>query len=116
MAQDRPVLILEHVEGTPLSESTGTPSGISSFLDVAIPLANTLAEIHLRGVIHKDIKPSNILITPSGQPRLIDFGAATLQRVEHVEAAPSTQIEGTLAYMSPEQTGRMNRAVDHRAC
>ncbi|WP_224365645.1 trifunctional serine/threonine-protein kinase/ATP-binding protein/sensor histidine kinase [Hyalangium versicolor] len=114
MAQDRPVLILEHVEGKSLSESTGAPFDINAFLELALSLAATLAEIHLRGVIHKDIKPSNIVVTASGRPHLIDFGAATLQRVEHVEAAPSTQVEGTLAYMSPEQTGRMNRSVDYR--
>ncbi|WP_224245601.1 trifunctional serine/threonine-protein kinase/ATP-binding protein/sensor histidine kinase [Hyalangium gracile] len=114
LARERPVLILEHLEGTPLSDALGEPFSIQRFLELAIGLATTLAEIHLRGVIHKDIKPSNVLLTPTGQPRLIDFGAATLQRVEHVEAVPSTLIEGTLAYMSPEQTGRMNRAVDYR--
>ncbi|HEX5748825.1 MAG TPA: AAA family ATPase [Archangium sp.] len=111
---DRPVLILEEVHGVALSEAVGRPFELGRFLELAVSLTSTLAEIHLRGVIHKDLKPSNIIVTPTGEPRIIDFGAATLQRTEHVDAAPSHQLEGTLAYMSPEQTGRMNRAVDYR--
>jgi predicted ATPase/signal transduction histidine kinase/tRNA A-37 threonylcarbamoyl transferase component Bud32 len=111
---DRPVLVLEEVQGVPLSEAVGRPFEVERFLELAVSLASTLGEIHLRGVIHKDIKPSNIIVPPSGEPHIIDFGAATLQRTEHVDAAPSHLIEGTLAYMSPEQTGRMNRAVDYR--
>jgi predicted ATPase/signal transduction histidine kinase/tRNA A-37 threonylcarbamoyl transferase component Bud32 len=111
---DRPVLLLEEVQGVPLSETAGSPFDVTRFLELAISLASVLAEIHLRGVIHKDIKPSNIIVTPSGEPHIIDFGAATLQRTEHVDAAPTHLIEGTLAYMSPEQTGRMNRSVDYR--
>ena len=111
---DRPVLILEEVHGVALSEGVGRPFELARFLELAVALASTLAEIHLRGVIHKDIKPSNIIVTPSGEPRIIDFGSATLQRTEHVDAAPTWLLEGTLAYMSPEQTGRMNRAVDYR--
>ncbi|AKJ06172.1 Signal transduction histidine kinase CheA [Archangium gephyra] len=111
---DRPVLVLEEVQGVALSEAVGRPFELARFLELAVALTSTLAEIHLRGVIHKDIKPSNIIVTPSGEPRIIDFGAATLQRTEHVDAAPSYLLEGTLAYMSPEQTGRMNRALDYR--
>jgi predicted ATPase/signal transduction histidine kinase/tRNA A-37 threonylcarbamoyl transferase component Bud32 len=111
---DRPVLVLEEVQGVPLSEAVGRPFEVARFLELAVSLASTLAEIHFRGVIHKDIKPSNIIVTPLGEPRIIDFGVATLQRTEHVDAAPTHLIEGTLAYMSPEQTGRMNRAVDYR--
>ncbi|HEX8703500.1 MAG TPA: serine/threonine-protein kinase PknK, partial [Myxococcaceae bacterium] len=111
---ERPVLVLEEVQGVPLSEAVGRPFEVPRFLELAISLASTLAEIHFRGVIHKDLKPSNIIATPAGEPRIIDFGSATLQRTEHVDAAPTHLIEGTLAYMSPEQTGRMNRAVDYR--
>ena len=111
---DRPSLLLEAVEGEVLSSLTGKPFELDRVLEVAISLSSTLAEIHRRGVIHKDIKPSNIILTPSGEARLIDFGTATLQRLEHVEVAPTHLIEGTLAYMSPEQTGRMNRPVDYR--
>src|SRR6218665_19991 len=112
--KERPVLVLEEVQGVALSEAVGRPFELARFLELAVALTSTLAEIHLRGVIHKDIKPSNIIVTPSGEPRIIDFGAATLQRTEHVDAAPTHLIEGTLAYMSPEQTGRMNRVVDYR--
>ncbi|WNG17872.1 AAA family ATPase [Cystobacter fuscus] len=111
---ERPVLLLERVRGEPLSESSGQPMELSRFLRLARSLASTLAEVHCRDIIHKDIKPSNIMLEPSGEARLIDFGLATLQQVERLEAAPAHLIEGTLAYMSPEQTGRMNRAVDYR--
>jgi predicted ATPase/signal transduction histidine kinase/tRNA A-37 threonylcarbamoyl transferase component Bud32 len=111
---ERPVILLEQVPGQSLAEFLGKPLEISQVLTLARSLAATLAEVHSRNVIHKDIKPSNIILEPSGEARLIDFGVATLQQVEHVDAAPSHLIEGTLAYMSPEQTGRMNRAVDYR--
>ncbi|OJH40909.1 hypothetical protein BON30_08275 [Cystobacter ferrugineus] len=111
---ERPVLLLEPVEGTTLSELTGQPFEPTRVLTLAISLASTLAELHRRGVIHKDIKPSNVILTPTGEACLIDFGTATLRLVEHVEATPAPLLEGTLAYMSPEQTGRMNRSVDYR--
>ncbi|WP_375769388.1 trifunctional serine/threonine-protein kinase/ATP-binding protein/sensor histidine kinase [Archangium gephyra] len=114
LVQERPVLLLEEVEGEPLSLRVGQRLEVTGFLGLAISLASTLGEIHRRGVIHKDLKPSNLILTPEGEGRIIDFGAATLQRVEHVDAAVPHVIEGTLAYMSPEQTGRMNRAVDYR--
>ncbi|MFL5358701.1 AAA family ATPase [Archangium sp.] len=112
--QERPVLLLETMEGLPLSELTGAPLEPSRVLKLAISLASTLAELHRRGVIHKDIKPSNIILTPTGEAYLIDFGSASLHLVEHVDAGPAPLLEGTLAYMSPEQTGRMNRSVDYR--
>ncbi|WNG30402.1 AAA family ATPase [Cystobacter fuscus] len=111
---ERPVLLLEPVKGQPLSDSTGQPLELARFLSLALSLAATLEEVHCRDVIHKDIKPSNIILEPSGQARLIDFGVATLQQVEHLDAAPTHLVEGSLAYMSPEQTGRMNRVVDYR--
>ncbi|WNG13824.1 AAA family ATPase [Cystobacter fuscus] len=111
---ERPLLLLEQVQGRTLSESTGQPLELSRFLSLAVSLASTLGEIHCRTVIHKDIKPSNIIEASSGEARIIDFGVATLHKVEHLDAAPIHLVEGTLAYMSPEQTGRMNRAVDYR--
>jgi len=112
--KERPVLLLEDVGGTALSEQLGQPLELSDFLSIAIPLAATLAEVHRRGVIHKDIKPANILLSPGGQVWLIDFGLATLRQVEHVEGGTAALVEGTLPYMSPEQSGRINRVVDYR--
>ncbi|HSP79745.1 MAG TPA: serine/threonine-protein kinase, partial [Myxococcaceae bacterium] len=115
LVQDRPFLLLEEVGGAALSEQLGRPFEPSRFFELALSLATTLAEVHRRGVIHKDIKPSNILLSPSGKAWLIDFGISTLRQVEHVEQSLHSQhIEGTAAYMSPEQSGRMNRAVDYR--
>ncbi|MFE8605402.1 trifunctional serine/threonine-protein kinase/ATP-binding protein/sensor histidine kinase [Archangium violaceum] len=113
--QERPILVLEDVGGKALSEQGGKALEPSRFLSWAPSLVATLAEVHRRGVIHKDIKPGNILVSPSGKAWLIDFGIATLQRVEHVEVVLQQPLaEGTPAYMSPEQSGRMNRAVDYR--
>ncbi len=111
---ERPLLVLEDVGGRALSEQLGQPFEPSRFLAIAVPLAAILAEVHRRGVIHKDIKPANILLSEGGRVWLIDFGLATLRQLEHVEAAAASLIEGTLPYMSPEQSGRMNRAVDYR--
>ncbi len=80
----------------------------------ASPWRRSSRKLHRRGIIHKDIKPSNIIVTRTGETRLIDFGTSSLQLVEHVDAVQGPVIEGTLPYMSPEQTGRMNRAVDYR--
>ncbi|OJH41597.1 trifunctional serine/threonine-protein kinase/ATP-binding protein/sensor histidine kinase [Cystobacter ferrugineus] len=110
----RPMILMERLRGEPLSEFVGQPMAVPRFLELALSLASTLAQVHRHGVIHKDIKPANIIAEPEGGARLVDFGVATLQRVEHLEAAPAPLIEGTLAYMSPEQTGRMNRQVDYR--
>ena len=112
--RERPVLLLEDVGGNALSEQLGQPLEPSSFFSIAIPLATTLAEMHRRGVIHKDIKPANILLSAGEQVWLIDFGLATSRQVEHVEGASATLVEGSLPYMSPEQSGRINRAVDYR--
>ncbi|PTL76235.1 AAA family ATPase [Vitiosangium sp. GDMCC 1.1324] len=114
LVHDRPLLLFEEVEGEPLSKLVGQRLEVSRFLTLAISLTSTLGEIHRRGVIHKDLKPSNILLRPTGEGCIVDFGSATLHWVEHVDSAAPQLIEGTLAYMSPEQTGRMNRAVDSR--
>ncbi|WNG38533.1 AAA family ATPase [Archangium violaceum] len=114
LLQERPVLVLSNVGGTTLSERLGERLALARFLPIALELCSTLAEVHRRGVVHKDIKPANILLSASGQPWLIDFGISTLQRTQHVEASPATLVEGTPAYMSPEQTGRMNRTLDYR--
>ncbi|MEG4294056.1 AAA family ATPase [Microcoleus sp. D2B6] len=95
----------EPLEGLPISE----------FLPIAIQIANSLDGIYRHRVIHKDLKPANILINPSSkQVKLIDFSIASLLPRETQEIQNPNVLEGTLPYISPEQTGRMNRGIDYR--
>ncbi|MGK4004041.1 AAA family ATPase [Sorangium sp. So ce1036] len=88
---------------------------LEEFLEIAIVLARTIDHIHRRRVVHKDINPSNLLIHPeTRQIKLIDFGIATVLTTEHQNFGSLSALEGTLAYISPEQTGRMNRPIDER--
>jgi predicted ATPase/signal transduction histidine kinase len=89
---------------------------IVDFLEIAIKLTETLHYLYQNRVIHKDIKPANILINPeSKQIKLIDFSISSLLPKETQEIQNLNILEGTLAYISPEQTGRMNRGIDYRS-
>src|SRR6201987_3417652 len=113
---DRLALMLEDPGGAPLDRLLGRPLDVSRFLRIAIPLAGALRRVHERGLIHKDIKPANILVLPaSGGVWLTGFGIASRLPRERQAPAPPEVIAGTLAYMAPEQTGRMNRSVDSRS-
>ncbi len=93
-----------------------TSYSIAEFLNIAIQLADILHELHQNRVIHKDIKPANILIHPETQQvKLIDFSISTLLPKETQTIQTPNVLEGTLAYLSPEQTGRMNRGIDYRS-
>src|SRR5919202_163632 len=95
----------EPLEGLPVSE----------FLPIAIQIANSLDGLYSHHVIHKDLKPANILINPTTkQVKLIDFSIASLLPRETQEIQNPNVLEGTLPYISPEQTGRMNRGIDYR--
>jgi PAS domain S-box-containing protein len=112
----RMTLVLEDPGGAPLDRLLGRPLDVSHFLRIAIPLAGALRRVHERGLIHKDIKPANILADPaSGGAWLTGFGIASRLPRERQAPAPPEVIAGTLAYMAPEQTGRMNRSVDSRS-
>ena len=88
---------------------------ISCFLHIAISVATALDNIHRNRIIHKDIKPANILINPTTfEVKVIDFSIASLLPKEVKQLTNPDFLEGTLAYLSPEQTGRMNRALDYR--
>jgi serine/threonine protein kinase len=113
---DRPVLVLEDPGGLPLNQLLGQPMGLTLALRLAIGLSNAIDQLHQRGMIHKDIKPANVLVnSATGHVWLTGFGIASrlpreLQSPDHPEF-----IAGTLAYMAPEQTGRMNRSTDSRS-
>ncbi|HEY9863407.1 MAG TPA: serine/threonine-protein kinase PknK, partial [Candidatus Obscuribacterales bacterium] len=85
------------------------------FLSLALQLVCALAELHQHNIIHKDIKPQNIIINPTTEKvQLIDFSIASRLGQENTALSHPDLLEGTLAYMSPEQTGRMNRSIDYR--
>ncbi|MDY7002804.1 MAG: AAA family ATPase [Cyanobacteriota bacterium] len=89
---------------------------ISLFLDIAIEIAEIVYQLHQNRIIHKDIKPANILINPeTKQVKIIDFSISTLLPKEAQTIQTPNVLEGTLAYISPEQTGRMNRGIDYRS-
>src|ERR1700690_947235 len=112
----RMALVLEDPGGEPLDRLLGEPLELTRFLHIAIPLVAAIRQMHERGLIHKDIKPANILVdTTRERAWLTGFGVASRVPREHRAPEPPEVIAGTLAYMAPEQTGRMNRSVDSRS-
>ena len=92
------------------------PEAVAQFFQIAIQIAEALDELNRYRVIHKDLKPANILIhLETNRVKLIDFSIASLLPRETQEIQSPNILEGTLAYLSPEQTGRMNRGIDYRS-
>lgn len=116
-------LVMEDFGGISLADWQLQDQGIennaislSQFFPIAIEIISILEGLHRYRVIHKDIKPANILINPStGEVKIIDFSLATLLPREIQFLTNPNILEGTLAYISPEQTGRMNRGIDYRS-
>jgi PAS domain S-box-containing protein len=112
----RTILVLEDPGGEPLDRLVGAPMEVGGFLRLAITFAAALGKVHQRGLVHKDIKPAHILVNgATGEARLTGFGIASRLPRERQPPEPPETIAGTLAYMAPEQTGRMNRSIDSRS-
>jgi PAS domain S-box-containing protein len=110
------MLVLDDADGEPLDLLLAVPMEARRFLRLAIDIAAALGKFHQRGLVHKDIKPANILVNGvTGEVRLTGFGIASRLGRERQSPHPPETIAGTLAYMAPEQTGRMNRSIDSRS-
>jgi len=114
--QNRLALISEDFGGNSLSQIMSKKLNLTAFLKIGIQLASALNSLHQNCIIHKDIKPSNIIINvETGTVKLTDFSVASWLNKENPQINSANLVEGTVAYMSPEQTGRMNRTLDYRS-
>jgi len=114
--QNTLVIIFEDFGGESLKQlMANRPLTLTEFLHFAIQIADSLGQIHAANIIHKDINPSNIVVNvDTKQLKIIDFGIASRLPREKGALKSPEQLEGTLAYLSPEQTGRINRSIDYR--
>src|SRR5580692_753842 len=112
----REALVLEDPGGEFLHRLIGAPMETRQFLRIAVGLSSALGQLHKRSLIHKDLKPSNVLVdTATGHAWLTGFGIASRLPRERQSPGPPEFIAGTLPYMAPEQTGRMNGSIDSRS-
>jgi len=109
-------MLVDWPEGEWLDRLVGSPMETGCFLRIAVALAGALIRLHASGLVHKDIKPANVVVNiEAGSAWLTGFGIASPQRRDRQLPEPPEHIAGTLAYMAPEQTGRMNRSIDSRS-
>ena len=112
----RTLLVVDFQGGQRLDKLIGNPMEVRKFLRLAIALSTAIGRLHARGLVHKDIKPINIVVDEaSNRIWLMGFGIASRLPREHQPPSPPEFVAGTLAYMAPEQTGRMNRSIDSRS-
>ncbi|MBP0620994.1 AAA family ATPase [Cupriavidus sp. LEh25] len=112
----RTMLIVDFSTGEPLDRLIGQPMEIGRFLRLAVAMVAALGQLHGRGLIHKDIKPANLIVeSATERVWLTGFGIASRLPRERQSPEPPEFIAGTLAYMAPEQTGRVNRSIDSRS-
>jgi predicted ATPase/serine phosphatase RsbU (regulator of sigma subunit)/tRNA A-37 threonylcarbamoyl transferase component Bud32 len=110
-------LVLEDFSGISIKSMLDQKNkfDIKTLLPLSAKIAETLGSLHAKDIVHKDIKPHNILInSKTGEIKITDFGISAVITHEHDEVYNPEYITGTLSYMSPEQTGRINRTVDYR--
>ena len=114
--RSRPALVLEDIGGEALkSLIDDTALDLTMVLRISLCISRALAVLHQNHIIHKDINPKNIVFNPqTKEVRLIDFSISSFLPLENQKASHPNALEGTLSYMSPEQTGRMNRPIDYR--
>lgn len=111
----RTLLTLEDPGGEALEQLLIAPMKLDHFLRLAVAITTSVEYLHRRSLVHKDLKPANILVIGANEVRITGFGLASrLPRARQQFEAAET-IAGTFAYMAPEQTGRMNRSVDSRS-
>ena len=116
----RPYIIMEYLDGAPLSSivehsvQTQQPLPLGGLARLAVEVLDALGAAHAKGIVHRDLKPDNIFVTPSGRPKVLDFGIAKLSDPGSGGGSTRTgSLLGTPHYMSPEQAA--GRVVDHRA-
>ena len=109
------VLVHESFAGLPLVAGTEQRRSVAEVRQLAIGLATALRGLHRAGVVHKNLHPGAVLVAADGSFKLTDFSLASALPREEASVEPPARIRGELAYLAPEQTGRMNRAIDARS-
>ncbi|MES0488919.1 MAG: adenylate/guanylate cyclase domain-containing protein [Leptospirales bacterium] len=115
--KNSPLIVMEDFGGQPLNQvMSENKVKTETKIKIAANIAGILGDIHKAGIIHKDINPNNILMNPKdGTIKIIDFEISTILSYENQQLQNPDKLEGTLGYISPEQTGRMNRPIDYRS-